>query len=134
MRFVMLMRPSAFTKPGAPSLPDPEAIQQMMIFNNELADSGALISLDGFYPPETGRRVTFSNGSARVSEAPFDDPHPIGGFWMIDVASQDEAVAWAQRVPSADGDIIEIRQVPDMTDFPEPVQQSAASVAAKLAE
>jgi len=132
MRFALLMLPHAYTQPGAPPLPDPEAVQQMMIFNNELADSGALISLEGFFPPDTATRVTFSEGTSTLSRGPFGDPHPIGGYWFIDVASQDEAVAWAQRVPATDGDVIEVRLVPELSEFPDDVQRLASDLEAKL--
>src|SRR5262249_53254241 len=87
--------------------------------------AGALISLDGLHPIAKGARVNFAGGKAKVTDGPFiESKEVIGGFWMIQVKSKDEAVEWAQRVPAANGDVIELRQVFEMSDFPEDVQKA----------
>ena len=86
-----------------------------------------LITLDGLHPPSTGARVSFAGGKPLVTDGPFTEAKDVlGGYWMIDVASRDEAIAWAKRCPASDNEIIEIRQVQEMADFPEDVQQAAA--------
>jgi hypothetical protein len=98
----------------------------MMKFNEELAKVGALISLDGLYPISKGARVGFSGGKPKVTDRPLiEAKEVIGGYWMIDVRSKEEAVEWAKRVPAQDGDVIEIRQVFEVSDFPPDVQKAA---------
>jgi len=78
--------------------------------------TGALISLDGLHPLSKGARVAFSGGKTKVTDGPLiEAKEVIGGYWMIDVKSKEEAVEWAKRVPAQDGDMIEIRQVFEVT-------------------
>ncbi len=119
MRFMMLMIPKGYetAKPG--TLPDAKAVAAMMKFNEELAKAGMLLSLDGLHPPSTGARVTFLGGKPRVTQGPFPEAKEIlGGYWMIEAGSKEEAVAWAARCPASEGDVIEVRQVQELSDFP----------------
>lgn len=125
MRFAMLMIPNVTSENWMPS---PEEVAAMTKYNQELTDAGVLLSLDGFHPTSKGARVSFTGSSEpTVTEGPFDTPkQTVGGYWLIDVPSKDEAVRWASRCPAADGDVIEIRQVFEMADFPPEVQAAAA--------
>ncbi len=131
MRFMMLMIPSVYQgengkKAGADFTPGAADVAKMMKYNEELAKAGVLISLDGLHPPATAARVSFSGGKGRVTDGPFTESKEVlGGYWMIQVKSREEAVQWAKRVPAQDGDTIEVRQVFDMSDFPEDVQKAA---------
>ena len=99
----------------------------MMRYNEALKDAGVLITLDGLHPPSVGARVTFAGGRPVVTDGPFAETKEVlGGYWMIDVASRDEAIAWATKCPASDNEIIEIRQVQEMSDFSEEIQQAAA--------
>ncbi len=133
MRFMMLMIPRVY-QPDAPPgqragegfAPPAEAVAKMMKFNEELAKAGALIALDGLHPSSKGARVKFAGGKASVTDGPFTEAREvIGGYWMIQAKSKTEALEWAKRCPAADGDIIEIRQVFEMSDFPPDVQKAA---------
>jgi hypothetical protein len=85
-----------------------------------------LLALDGLHPPSAGVRVSLVNGKVKVADGPFAETREvIGGYWMIDVSSREEAVAWASRCPLAPGDTIEVRQVFEMADFPPDVQKAA---------
>jgi len=65
-----------------------------------------------------------------VTDGPFAEAKEVlGGYWMIDVKSRDEAIAWAKRCPASDNEIIEIRQVQEMSDFPADVQEASAGFA-----
>ena len=135
MRFMMLMIPTAKAEAGV--LPDPEFFAAMMKFNADLQKAGALIALDGLHPSSKGARVSFRGKTPIVTDGPFtESKEVIGGYWMIQVASKAEAVEWAKRCPAADGEVIEIRQVQEMSDFPEAVieatKDSAAAVADRL--
>jgi len=133
MRFMILMIPKAYQgeegkKPTADLIPSAEEVARMTKFNEELAKAGALISLDGLHPPITGARVTFEGGNPKVTDGPFAGSRDVlGGFWMIWTRSREEAIEWAKRVPAHNGDVIEVRQVFETTDFPEEVQKAAES-------
>ncbi|HTB71795.1 MAG TPA: YciI family protein [Polyangiaceae bacterium] len=133
MRFMMLMFPNAHAEAGA--LPDPKLMAAMMKYNEELMKAGVLLALDGLQPSSKGARVRFAGGKAKVSDGPFTEAKEvIGGYWLIQAKSKEEAVAWASRCPAPDGEMIEVRQVYEMTDFPAEVRDEAAEkrVAAAL--
>jgi hypothetical protein len=99
-------------------MPDPEAIASMARSNDELDRAGVLVSLYGLHVPAEGARVTFPGGKPRVQDGPFAEAKElVGGFWMIDVASREEAVAWACRVPPVENFTIEVRGVEEPADF-----------------
>ena len=127
MRFMMLMIPLGYeTAPPDVKL-DPELVAAMMTYNVALKDAGVLITLDGLHPPSMGARVSFSTGKPIVTDGPFAEAKEVlGGYWMIDVKSREEAVAWAKRCPASSNEIIEIRQVQEISDFPADVQEAAA--------
>jgi hypothetical protein len=127
MRFMMLMIPLGYeTAPPDVKL-DPERVAAMMKYNQALKDAGVLIALDGLHPPSMGARVSFAGGTPVVTDGPFTEAKEVlGGYWMIDVKSRQEAIAWAKRCPAAANEIIEIRQVQAMEDFSPEVQQAAA--------
>src|SRR5277367_2992335 len=119
MRFMMLMIPKGYetAEPGA--MPTAEAVAAMMKYNESLQKAGVLLALDGLHPPSAGTQVSFAAGKTRVSDGPFAEAKElIGGYWMIQVKSKEEAVEWARRCPGGEGDIIEVRQVHEMSEFP----------------
>ena len=127
MRFLMLMIPKGYdtAKPG--TMPDAKAVAAMMKYNDSLQKAGVLLSLDGLHPPSMGARVTFAGGKPKASDGPFTEAKEvIGGFWMIQVKSKEEAVEWASRCPAAEIDTIELRQVMEMTDFPADVKEAVS--------
>ena len=127
MRFMMLMIPRGYETAAPDAMPSAEAVAAMMKYNEALKEAGVLITLDGLHPPASGARVSFANGAPVVTDGPFtESKEVIGGYWMIDVKSRDEAIAWAKRCPASSNEVIEIRQVHEMSDFPPEVQQAAA--------
>ncbi|HXU93085.1 MAG TPA: YciI family protein [Gallionella sp.] len=130
MRFMMLMIPKGYEKAEPGAMPAADAVAAMMRYNKSLQDAGVLLSLDGLHPPSMGARVTFSGGKPTVIRAPFPGvSETLGGYWMIQVKSKEEAIEWASRCPAADNEIIEVRQVQDISDFPPDVQKAAAGFA-----
>lgn len=124
MRFMMIMIPSLKDKTDWE--PTPEAVATMGKYNEELAKAGMLLSLDGLHEAAKGARVSFSGGKPKVIDGPFTEAKEvIGGYWLIQAASKEEAVQWASRCPAADGDVIEVRQVYEMEDFSPEVQAAA---------
>jgi hypothetical protein len=127
MRFMMLMIPKGYEKATPGTMPDAKAVAAMMKYNESLQKAGVLISLDGLHPPSMGARVSFPGGKPKVTDGPFiETKEVLGGYWMIDVKSKAEAVEWASRCPASDNEVIEIRQVQEMSDFPADVQEAAA--------
>jgi len=127
MRFMMLMIPKGYEKAAPGTMPDPKAVEAMMKYNESLQKAGVLLALDGLHPPSMGARVAFSGGKPRVTDGPFTEAKEVlGGYWMIQVKSKEEAVEWAKRCPASDNEVIEIRQVQEFADFPADVQEAAA--------
>ncbi|SFH87684.1 YciI family protein [Bradyrhizobium sp. Gha] len=127
MRFMMLMIPLGYESAPADVQLDPERVAAMMRYNEALKDAGVLITLDGLHPPSTGARVSFATGAPVVTDGPFaESKEVLGGYWMIEVASREEAIAWAKKCPASVNEVIEIRQVQEMSDFPPDVQAAAA--------
>jgi hypothetical protein len=132
MRFMMLMIPKGYEKAAPGTVPDDvKRVEAMMKYNESLQKAGVLLALDGLHPPSMGARVSFSGGKPKVTDGPFAEAKEVlGGYWMIQVKSKEEAIEWASRCPASDDEVIEIRQVQELSDFPADVQE----VAAKLPE
>jgi hypothetical protein len=129
MRFMMLMIPKGYENAQPGTMPDPKAVTNMMKYNEALQKAGVLLALDGLHPPSMGSRITFSGGKPRVIDGPFTEAKEvIGGYWMIQVRSKEEAVEWASRCPASDSETIELRQVMEISEFPADVQQAASEV------
>jgi hypothetical protein len=129
MRFMMLMIPRGYEAAVPGTMPPADTVAAMMKYNEALKEAGALITLDGLHPPSMGVRVSFPGGEPVVTEGPFAEAKEVlGGYWMIDVKSKEEAIAWAKRCPASNNEIIEIRQVQEMSDFPADVQEAAAGL------
>ena len=127
MRFMMLVIPKGYETAAPDAMPDAKAVEQMMKYNEDLAKAGVLLSLDGLQPPSAGVRVTFAGGKPKVTDGPFAEAKEcVGGYWMIQVKSKEEAVEWARRAPMGDGETIEVRRVHEMEDFPPDVQAAVA--------
>jgi len=124
MRFMMLVRADKNTEAGV--LPSKELVAAMGRFNEEMVKSGVLLAGEGIQPSSKGARVKFSRGAPTVTDGPFHEKELIAGFWMIQVKSKDEAIEWAKRVPFAAGEVIEIRQVFEASDFPPEVLSHGA--------
>jgi hypothetical protein len=129
MRFMMMVKiPATITE--SEYSPDAETVAKMAKYNEELTKAGVLLALDGLHPPEKGARIEFAGGGkTTVTDGPYTEAKEIvGGYWIIDVRSKDEALEWATRAPMGDGGVIELRQVFEMTDFPADVQEAAGEL------
>ena len=117
MRFMMLVNASKESEAGA--LPSKELLAAMGQFNEEMAKAGVMIAGEGLQPSSKGTRVTFSGSKRTFTDGPFAETKELlAGFWMIDVKSKADALAWAARVPFTGGEVIEVRQVFEADDFP----------------
>jgi hypothetical protein len=100
----------------------------MSKYNDALKKAGVLLSLDGLHPPAVGAQVSFRGGKPTVTSGPFaESKEVVGGYWMIRVNSRQEAIDWAARCPARDNEMIEVRQVFEMSDVPAEVQKAAAA-------
>jgi hypothetical protein len=130
MRFMMLMIPRGYESAAPGTVPDAKAVEAMMKYNTALQQAGVLLALDGLHPPSMGARVSFEGGKPKVTDGPFaESKEVLGGYWMIDVKSRDEAIEWAKRCPGGPNEVIEVRQVQEMDDFPADVQRAAEGFA-----
>jgi len=126
MRFMMLVIPKGYDKAPPGAMPDAKLVEKMTKYNESLTQAGVVLALDGLHPPSMGARVTFAGGKPKVTDGPFAEAKEVlGGYWMIQVKSKEEAVEWAKRAPMPDGDTIEVRQVQEMSDFPPEIQKAA---------
>ncbi len=126
MRFMMLVIPKGYEKAAADFVPPADLVAKMDKYNESLAKAGVVLGLDGLHPPAGGARVRFAGGNAKVTDGPFTEAKEVlGGYWMIQVKSKAEAIEWAKRAPMQDGDIIEVRQVWELSDFPPDFQKAA---------
>jgi hypothetical protein len=129
MRFMLLMIPGGYAEAAPGTMPDPAAVAQMMVYNEALGKAGVLLALDGLHPPSMGARVTFAGGKAAITDGPFSEAKEcVGGYWMIQVPSRDEALEWAARCPAGEHDTIEVRQVMEFSDFPAEAQAAGESL------
>jgi hypothetical protein len=130
MRFMLLMIPGGYESAG-PELDLPvDRVAAMMQFNESLQKAGVLISCEGLHPPASGARVRFTAGKATVTDGPFPEAKEVlGGFWILDVRSREEAIEWARRCPASDAEMIEVRRLQEMEDFTPEVQVAASGFA-----
>jgi hypothetical protein len=129
MRFMMLMIPKGFESAPAKLDLDAARVTEMMKYNQALQDAGVLLALDGLHPPASGARVSFAGGRPKVTDGPFPEAKEVlGGYWMIRVNSQAEAIEWAKKCPASENEVIEIRRVQEMEDFTPEVQKAAAGL------
>jgi hypothetical protein len=123
MRFMMFMYPGISEEEWNPSAEDVAAMSR---YNEELRKAGMLLALDGLQPPAEGGSVVFEDGKATITDGPFTEAKEVvGGYWVIQARSKEEALEWASRCPG-ENCRIEVRRVFEMEDFPQDVQDAAA--------
>ncbi len=126
MRFMLIVIPKGYEAAAPDATPSADAVAKMMEYNKSLQKAGVLLALDGLHPPSTGARVAYADGKATVIDGPFAEAKEvIGGYWIIQVRSREEAIEWAKRAPMSNHEMIEVRQIFEMADFPADVQKAA---------
>jgi hypothetical protein len=126
MRFMMLMIPKGYEQAAPGTMPDAKSVEAMMKYNEELRKARVLLALEGLHPASMGARISFAEGKPKVTDGPFAEATEVlGGYWMIQVKSKEEAIQWASRCPASPNETIEIRQVLEMNDFPTELQKVA---------
>jgi hypothetical protein len=133
MRFMMLVKANEDSEAGV--LPSKEILAAMGAYNEELVKAGVLLAAEGLHPSSKGARVRFSGGKRTVTNGPFTETKElIAGFWLIQVKSKEEAIEWASRVPFADGEELEVRQVFEAEDFGAELREAEQRLRAQAAE
>jgi len=108
-------------------LPSPELLDAMNVFNEELEKAGMLVAAEGLQPSAKGARISFAGPKPVVTDGPFSETKElVGGFWIIQAASREDAVAWIARAPFRDGEQVEIRPFYEPEDFGAAVLEQAA--------
>jgi len=127
MRFIITAQASADTKAADPAAGfDAALFKAYMRFNEEMHQAGVLVASEGLNPAAKGARIAVANGKRYVVDGPFaESKELVGGFYLIEVPSLDEAIAWALRAPSGFGsdDILEVRQLTGAGDLPPDILQ-----------
>lgn len=135
MRFMMIVKASKESEAG--KLPSEELLNTMEKYNAELMKAGVLVDLSGLQPSSKGFRVKYSGSKVTVTDGPFAETKElIGGYWIINVKSREEAVEWAKRAPSPHPGQeceIEVRQFFELEDFlPAPALERAKKFEAEM--
>lgn len=133
MRFIITAQPGA-DQPACDAQPefDAELFKAYMRFNEEMHQAGVLVASEGLNPAAKGARIAVSQGKRYVVDGPFaESKELVGGFYLIEVGSLDEAVQWALRAPSGFGadDVLEVRQLTGPADLPPEILQLMAEAA-----
>jgi hypothetical protein len=122
MRFIITAKPGENSKPMDPEAPVNEALfTAYMKFNEAMHQAGVLVASEGLNPGGQGARIEVINGTRVVVDGPFTESKElVGGFYILEVASREEAIEWALRCPSGLGfdDVLEIRALTGEEDVP----------------
>lgn len=127
MRFMMFMYPDQRVETEG-AMPSASDVQEMMQYNEALVKAGVLMDGAGLHPTSNAVRVSFPGGKAKVQDGPFSEAKEvIGGYWLIQTKTREEAIEWAKRVPSPSNstNFVELRQLYEISDFPADVQAVA---------
>jgi hypothetical protein len=116
MRFMVIVPASKESEAGI--LPDQKEFAEMIKFNEEMVKAGVMLAGEGLHPTSKGARIQFSKAKTTVIDGPFAETKElIAGFWLIQVKSKDEAIAWMKRAPFTAGAVLELRQVYEPSDL-----------------
>ncbi len=125
MRYIAMVKATPQSESGEG--PSPELAANMQTFNEDLAKAGILLAAEGLYPSSYGTRITYSGGKPSVTDGPFAETKElVGGFWLVEVKSREEAIAWFTRVPFDRDEQIELRRIFDADEFMAEMEARAA--------
>ena len=125
MRFMILVKANKDSEAGV--MPSTEILTEMGKFNEELVKAGVMLAGEGLHPSSKGARVGCEGLKRTDIDGPFTETKELlAGFWLLQVKSKEEALEWASRCPGSDNEVIEVRQVQEMSDFPADIQAAAA--------
>lgn len=124
MRFIVFVKASRESETGA--MPDKKDLMDMQKFNQKLADAGVMVAGEGLHPSSKGARISFSNGTPKVTDGPFSETEElVAGYWILEAKSKNEVIDWMKQAPFQMGEL-EIRQITEDEEFayaPEVMEQ-----------
>jgi hypothetical protein len=121
MRFIITAQPGKDSQPPDTNAFDETLFTAYMKFNEEMHKAGILVASEGLAPGRRGARIEARKGRRTVVDGPFTESKElVGGFYLIDVPSLDDAIEWALRCPSGLGfdDVLEVRALTEASDLP----------------
>lgn len=119
-KYMLILRPTEAAAANFANLDFEDVLNAMGEFNDELIRAGVLLAAEGLADPSEGVVVDFSGETPVVTDGPYGETRELfNGYYILDVASAQEAVEWAKRAPLTAGSIIEIRRVPSIEEFPQ---------------
>ncbi len=119
-KYMLILRGTDESVAKMMETPFEQMMEIMGRFNEEMIRAGVLVAGEGLDDPSEGVVVDFSGETPVVTDGPYGETKELfGGFYIIDVASKEEAVEWARRVPAVGGGKCEIRRVPSIDEFPQ---------------
>ena len=120
-KYMLIMRSTRRgRRRSSPNADFADLLDAMGRFNDELIHAGVLLAAEGLDDPSTGVVVDFTGESPVVTDGPYGETKELfNGFYILDVASKQEAVEWAKRAPYTEGTKTEIRRVPSIDEFPQ---------------
>lgn len=120
MKYMLIMRSTDEAIEAAKQLPFEQIIEEMGKYNEEMVKAGVVLAGEGLAEPEEGFVVDFAADPPLVTDGPYGETTELfGGFWIIEVATKEEAAEWAKRAPLGAGSKIEVRRVHGAEDFPQ---------------
>lgn len=120
MRVMVMVKANKDTEAGV--MPSEELLREMGNFNEELVKAGIMLAGEGLHPSSRGARVRFDGARRTVIDGPFAETKElVGGFWLWQVKSMEEAIEWAKRCPNPTGEegVLELRPLFEAEDFGE---------------
>jgi len=134
MRFMMIVKLPESIQSGPPN---PAELEAMGRYNDELRSAGVLLDLNGLTPPAEGARVKFHGASRTVTDGPYTETKElVAGYWVIQVRSKEEAIAWAKRIPFStsvhpgEQVEVEVRRIAELDELPVTPERRAAAKSA----
>jgi hypothetical protein len=116
MRVLVMVKANEDSEAG--KMPSTELLAEMGRFNEELVKAGVMLAGEGLHPSSKGKRVRFSGKDRKVIDGPFAETKElVAGYWLWQVKSMEDAVAWLKRAPFDGGEEVEIRPLFEAEDF-----------------
>ena len=127
-KYMLIMRGTDESMAKMMDTPFEEMLETVGRFNEELIRAGVLVAAESLYDPGQGVVVDFGGETPVVTDGPYGETKELfGGFYLIDVASKEEAVEWATRCPGSANEVIEVRPIFELSDFPPEVRAAAGA-------
>ena len=121
MRFMVIVKANKDSEAG--KLPEEKVLTEIAKFDDQLVRAGVMVVAEGLEASSKGARVKFEGSKRTVIDGPFaESKELIGGFWIWELKSRDEAIEWLKRAPFQDGEV-EIRQLIEAEDFGRPLSE-----------